>query len=538
MNASPPLAIALLSVSLVACSANLPSQATTAPAAADTAAPKSGGVLNTVGDDLTDFDLSNQGKTIENSRDHGLVYDTLLRFKRGPGAGFVSQILQPRLAERWEVSTDGRAFTYYLHRGAKFADIPPVNGRELTAADVKWSMEYYSRTGEMKDKKLPPSQMAPLYEGLEGIDTPDPYTVRVRFKEAFAPFPNYSASQWMPIAAREVFEADGNLSKRLIGSGPYTLDLQNSQKDNRWVFTKNANYWGPKPYLDSIRRLIIPDDSTRQAAFLVKQVDILPIAGNYLSAVDVQKANPAAVMVVNLNPSPRNLFLSQKSLPLQDIRVRKAISLGFDKDEYNTVWSGGKGAWGLTGSFPGLFTDAEAHEMLKFDPEQAKRLLADAGYGGGLKLTMMPLSGTGVAEQLIQAQMKRIGIDITFVVLPREQNRAKLYVGDFDMVPQGDGGINDADFDGLQYSYYSESPQNWSVIKDPDLDKLVVAQRREADPGKRRDAQRAVVKRINDMAWNPGGTFAAKVVFAQPYVKNYAPHFAIGEDDAYAWLDK
>ncbi len=530
-----PVAVALLGACLLACSAPQPGPA--APTG-DTIAPKAGGVLSTIGEDLTDFDLSNQGKTIENSRDHGLVYETLLRFNRGPNVAFVSQVLQPRLAERWEVSADGRAFTYHLRRGVKFANIPPANGRELTAADVKWSMEYYSRTGELQDKKLNPSQMAPLFEGLDGVETPDPYTVRVRFKEPFAPFPNYSASQWMPIAAREVFEADGNLSKRLIGTGPYILDLQNSQKDSRWSFTKNPSYWGPKPHLDGIRRLIIPDESTRQAAFLVKQIDILAAPGNYTSALDIKKNNPDATMVVNLNPGHRNLFLSQKSVPLQDIRVRRAISLGLDREEYDNVWSGGKGAWALTGSFPGLFSDGEAHELLKFDPEQAKRLLAEAGYGSGLKLTIMPLNSTGIPEQLIQAQLKRIGIDATFVILPREQNRAKLYVGDFDIVVQGDGGINDADFDGLQYSYYSGSPQNWAIIKDVELDKVVVAQRREADPAKRREAQRAVVKRIHEMSWNPGGIFAAKVVFWHPYVKNYAPHFAVGEDDAYVWLDK
>lgn len=526
---------AVAGLALVACSAP---QTPAGSGGADPGAPKSGGILNTIGDDLTDFDLSNQGKTIENSRDHGLVYDTLLRFKRGPDIDFVSQILQPRLAERWEVSPDGKSFTYYLHRGARFANVAPVNARELTSADVKWSMEYYSRTGEFADKKLNPSQMAPLFEGLDGVETPDPYTVRVRFKDGFAPFPNYSASQWMPIAAHEVFEADGNLTKQLVGSGPYILDLANSQKGSVWVFTRNPNYWGPKPYLDGIRRLVITDESTKAAAFMVKQVDILAVTGNYAAALDIKKNNPDATMAVNLNPGHRHLFLSQKSVPLQDIRVRRAISLGFDRDEYNNVWSGGKGAWAMTGSFPGLMTDAEAHEMLKYDPEQAKRLLAEAGYGGGLKLTMMPLAAPGIPEQLLQAQMKRIGIEVSFVVLPREQNRAKLYVGDFDMVSQGDGGINDADFDGLQYSYHSTSPQNWSVIKDSELDKLVVAQRRESDPAKRREAQRAVVKRIHEMSWNPGGIFAAKIQLWHPYVKNFAPHFAVGEDDAYAWLDK
>jgi len=526
-------------LALLACTAP---QAVQAPSGGEVDAPKFGGVLNTVGQDFSDFDMVYQGRTVENVRDHGLVYDRLLAYKKGPGVEFVSQILEPELAERWEVSSDARVFTYYLRPGVKFADVPPVNGRELASADVKWSMEYYSRTGEYKDKKLPISQIEALYEGLDAIETPDRSTVRVRFKEPFAPFLNYSASQWMPIAARETFKADESPPRiaTLVGTGPYIIDTKNSLKDNRWVFTKHPTYWGgPKPYLDSIRRLIIPDESTRKAAFQTKQIDILASSGQYQSAQEIKQNNPEAIKQQALNPGHRNLFISQlRPGPTQDIRVRRAISLAMDRDEYNKVWSEGNGTWALTGSFPGLFTDAEAHEMLKYDPEQAKRLLAEAGYASGLKLEFLPPAAVDPSEELIQAQLKRVGIDVFFTIAPREQNRARLYAGEFDLRLVGGGSTGDGDFDSYQFAYHSASPQNWSQIRDPELDKLVVAQRREADPQKRRETQRAVVRRINDMAWNPGYIFAPTVVFSHPYVKNFGPHWTVGEQEATVWLDK
>ena len=537
----PPKFALLLSLGLecllVACGPTQQAAPQDTRPAADT--PKKGGVLNTVGDDFSDFDLVYQGKTIENGRDHGLVYDTLLRFKRGPGAEYVSQILQPSLAEKWEVSADARTFTYHLRKGVKFADVTPVNGRELTSADVKWSMEYYSRTGEFADKKYAASQMQPQYESLQGIDTPDKYTVQVRFKEPFAPFMNYSASQWMPIAAKETFKADENLPRiaTLVGTGPYIYDLANSQKDSRFVFKKNPTYWGTPPYLDGIRRLVVPDESTRVAAFATKQTDIIAPA-TYKVAAGVKQANPQAMLAESLDPYAWTMFTSQKrGGALADIRVRRAISLAMDRNEFNQVVSGGKGAWALTGSWPGLFTDTEAREMLKYDPEQAKKLLAEAGYGNGLKLEYLLVATDQVTDELFQAQVKRVGIDAQFQILPREQNRAKLYVGDYDVTRIGASG-GDADFDARLFSFYGAASQNWAVIQDTELDKLILAQRREGDPQKRRDVQRAVVKRLTEMAWSPAYAFPVKTMLWHPYVKNYGPHFTVGEDDAFVWLDK
>ena len=156
--------------------------------------PKHGGVLNVrVNNDPFDWDLSYVGKSTPNGYGQVMGYNSLLGFEFGPDVKYEELILRPELAERWEVSPDAKAFTFYLRRGVKFANMPPVNGRELTSKDVKWSYEYWSRTGEFKDKKLPQGQLESFFEGLEAIETPDDYTVVVRFKEPFAPFLNYAA---------------------------------------------------------------------------------------------------------------------------------------------------------------------------------------------------------------------------------------------------------------------------------------------------------------------------------------------------------
>src|SRR5207249_8200426 len=117
-----------------------------------------------------------------------LARSSVLRFKTGPDVPYDALILEPALAEKWEASSDARTYTFTIRKGMKWPDIPPLSGREFTAADVKWSYEYYSRTGELKDKGLPPANLSALFEGLDRVDTSDPYTVVVRFKDPFAPF--------------------------------------------------------------------------------------------------------------------------------------------------------------------------------------------------------------------------------------------------------------------------------------------------------------------------------------------------------------
>jgi hypothetical protein len=171
---------AITGFGLVACG-RPNSQSSSSTASSGT--PKSGGIARLrVTNDPFDWDMSFAGKSIPNDYGQDLAYDSLLAFKHGPGIDFGASILQPNLAEKWE-TPDAITYTFHLRQGVKFANLPPVNGRELTSADIKWSYEYWSRTGQFKDKQLPPSQYASYFEGITGIQTPDPYTVVVTFAQ-------------------------------------------------------------------------------------------------------------------------------------------------------------------------------------------------------------------------------------------------------------------------------------------------------------------------------------------------------------------
>ena len=272
--------------------------------------PKYGGTFNFREDpDPFNFDIS-YSKSNPNDNAMALTYDSLLDFKMGPAYPYTHWELEPALAERWEVSPDAKSFTFKLRQGAKFHNLPPVNGREVTSSDVKFTVEYRTRSGEVKDKKLPQGEMDYMFEGLERIDTPDRYTVAFHFKDPFVPFVNYAASDWNQIMPREVYDAEGHFQDTMIGTGPFYLDRAASQKGTRWVFKKNPDYWETgKPYVDEIRWLIIPDSSSTYAAFQTKQLDMLwGILSN--DAREVRKANPNVSTEKTLVPIAQQLYPS------------------------------------------------------------------------------------------------------------------------------------------------------------------------------------------------------------------------------------
>src|SRR5207302_11049520 len=123
-------------------------------------------------------------------------------------------------------------------------------------------------------------QFDAMFEGMTGIETPDPYTAVVKFKDPFVPFVAYAASDYNPIVPHEIFDQDGHLHDKIAGTGAFQLDTVNTQKGTRCVWKKNANYWQPgKPYLDQVRWVVVPDDAAAIAAFQSKQVDQLESSG-------------------------------------------------------------------------------------------------------------------------------------------------------------------------------------------------------------------------------------------------------------------
>lgn len=471
----------------------------------------------------------------------GYPLDRLLAWKTGPDVKYTDFVIQPSLAERWE-TPDAQTYTFHLRPGVKFANLAPVNGRDLTTADVKWTLEFLSRTGSAASLKPAPS--AAMFEGLDTVETPDPSTVVVHFKEPFAPFINTIALEYSGILPPEVANLDGGYERHVIGTGPWQLDPSSSQPGLRWVYKKNPTYFREGlPYLDQITQLIIPDDATANAAFQTKQVDYLDYTGLTEDLVgQLKRAVPSAVVFDYLSTEGKHLYINVSKPPLDDVRVRRAFMLCIDRDAMIKALSGGKGEWAVAGGMPGLFTPEEVHQMLPFDPAQAKQLMSAAGYANGLDLTAMypgQKYGQELIDQwqLIQSQVKKAGINLTLQsVDPTEESNRKR-TGDFqlEMTPK----MLEGDLDETVYTvFYSKSAGNYSRIKNPTLDQLVLAQRREPDQAKRREIWRQLARAVAEGAWSTALYYSTHYQIWQPYLRDYYPSLGHrGWPLTQSWID-
>lgn len=538
------LTVLLTAVVVAGCSA--PAQP--ASPAGETGGPRPGGALSLrITNDPYDWDLSYVGKSVPMNDMQSQLNASLLGFKAGPEIERNDLILRPEVAERWEISPDARSFTFHLRKGARFVDLPPVAGREVTSADVKWSYEYYSRTGQFKEKKLPTGQFEWFFEGLDAVETPDRYTAVVKFKAPFVPFISYAGSDFNAVVPREIYDEDGHHKDRVAGAGPFYLDTEASQKGTRWVFRKNANYWEEgKPHLDEVRWLTLPEEATAIAAFQTKQVDRLKNSDlTPRSVEDLKRTVPSAVFHEYLFPGGYHVYLQTLRPPLDKVEVRKAISLAIDRDELSRTLHGKVYPPAPPSALLGLFSEAEARKLVRHDVDEAKRLLTQAGYPNGLDLQWEYSMADGeqrvASLQLMQAQLKRAGINVTLKVFEQSDWSKNRKAKDFTINLLGStcGGQQDEQDIPLYGCYFSKNKANYGGVNDPTLDRLLISQRQETDPEKRREIQRLAVRRVVERALGFDLYYPPEWEVWHPHLKNYAPNAGSkGPNLVHAWLEK
>lgn len=496
------------------------------------AKPTSGGVLRVHERlDPFDWDITFTGATTPNTRGIRGAYDTLLDFKSSPEVNFSEIVLMPGLAEKWESGADGKTFTFHLNKNARWANLPPVNGRALTSADVKWGLEYLARIGPFSGNKPSKSFVDWAYAGIAAVETPDPATTVVRFNEPNGAFLGIQATaKYAAIMPKEILEKDGNFKDQMAGSGPFQLDAAASQKGTRWVFKKNANYYRDgQPYLDEIRWLVLPEESTAHAAFKTQQVDLLDLGVEPDRAAILKKDNPNAVAYRYVEPAPNQFFWNVTKAPMSDVRVRKAVQLSINRDEFVQTFAGGEGAWGLSGAIGGLFSESELKSIIKYDPNEAKRLLGDAGFPTGLKIDQLyaPERGARYVEelQLLQAQLKKTGIDMQLVAVARNDQSLAFRTGDFQTTSVSNANFAGDIGDWIYSLYMPNSVQNFNKVNDPGLTEILTKLGAEPDPAKRKELVRQGAKYIYENALGLAIYHSTAYQFWQPQVKGFAPNY-------------
>ena len=451
----------------------------------------------------------------------GLTSNRLLRHAFADEAtGYNDLTLKGDLAESWQGSPDQRVWTFKLRQGVKWQNVPPLKGRELTAADVKYCFEAYAKEGVQTF----------TFQEIEGMETPDAHTLRVHLKTPNALFPQNVAEPVAVIFSREVLEEDGDLKKRLIGTGPYILS-EHTRKV-RVVLKRNPDYFDTgRPYVDEYVILSTPDSATRTAAFRTGQSDFLVLQSP--SEVEaVRKSNPTAVVQALPFPmAPFGVALAQDRPPFNDVRVRRALSMAIDRQkQVDTVFEGhGIVGWGV----PYIYyedtspTAAQLGPYWQYRPAEAKRLLAEAGHPNGFETTLFyyeyfPQMTSQI--QLVQQDLKKnLNINVKISKLDYTTYYGRYVEGKWDGMAWGFQSGHAVGLDERTYVFmHSKSTKNFFKVNDPVIDELTVKLRQTPDRAEQRATARRIADREHDQAlrmWMPWGTIFA---LFQPHLRNVA----------------
>jgi len=380
-------------------------------------------------------------------------------------AGPTDMNLKGDLAESWTSSPDARVWTFKLRQGVKWHNVPPLNGRELVAADVKYCFEAYAKEGVQSF----------TFQEVEGIETPDKHTVRIHLKTPNVFFAQNVAEPITVMFAREVLEEDGDLKKRFIGTGPYML--KEHTRKVRVVLARNPDYWDKgRPYVDEYVILSTPDAATRMAAFRTGQSDFMWLASP--SEVEtVRKTNPNAVVQSYHNTlTPFGVAVAQDKPPFNDLRVRRAVSMAIDRQKQaDTVFEGhGIIGWGVPYIY---YTDkqptlGQLGPWWQYRPAEAKKLLAEAGHPNGFETTLFyyeyfPQMTSQV--QLVQQDLKRnLNINVKITKLDYTTYYGRYVESKWDGMAWGFQSGHAVGLDERTYQYmHSKSTKNFFRVNDP-----------------------------------------------------------------------
>jgi peptide/nickel transport system substrate-binding protein len=473
----------------------------------------------------------------------GLVHNRLVRYRfTDEATGTNDLTLVGDLAESWEANSDSRVWTFKLRHGVKWQSVAPLNGRELVAADVKYCFEAYAKEGVQSF----------TFREIEGMETPDKYTLRIHLKTPNVLFAHNLAEPIAVIFSREVLEEDGDLKKRVIGTGPYLL--KEHTRKVRIVLARNPDYFDKgRPYLDEYTILSTPDAATRLAAFRSGQSDIIWQASP-AEVETVRKTNPAALIQAYANTlAPFGLALAQDKPPFNDVKVRRAISMAIDRQkQVDTVFEGhGIPGWGV----PYIYyqdkppTLAQLGPWVQYRPAEAKKLLSEAGHPNGFETTLFyyeyfPQMTSQV--QLVQQDLKRnLNINVKITKMDYTTYYGRYVESKWEGMSWGFQSGHAVGLDERTYHYlHSKSTKNFFRVNDPTIDELVSKLRQTPDRAEQRVVTKKIVDREFDQVLRMWMPYDNGFLAFQPHLRNIGAG-ALRRSDGYgsptlarAWLDK
>ena len=512
-------------------------------------APRRGGTLSVRGWDPPHFDpyLTLNYKT---QVAYSFTHSRLVRHRAGPGVTPGSFPIEGDLAESWTQPTD-TTWVFKLRRGVRWHPKPPVNGRELSADDVVYSVERF--------RTVKGNANAFMLSAVERAEAVDRHTVKFTLREPFAWFLDaLAAPMALAIVPRECVDQYGDLKKAeaVIGTGPWMLERYDPNV--RLVFTRHPQYFvAGQPYADRVEMVVDEDNASRMSAFLSGKYDIgweLPGIINRVDWTQMKDALAQRRPGLRTVEAPTNVvtrvIMRTDRAPFSDARVRQAISLAIDRKAQVDAVLEGHGV--DNGAVPVALRDwalpvgqlGEGARFYTHDPAQARRLLASAGHPRGFATTLDFHSyGSTIlvdSMQLILKDLKAVGIDARLNQKEYGAYVATVAVGKYDAMAFGPQQPF-LDPDGFLTSAYApDSSRNVGHVNDPVVTDLLVRQRRTADAGRRREVLNELQRYLAVQLYYVPVPSALAVFVWDGALKNYGPNlgYDFGGRLQAAWLDR
>lgn len=514
-----------------------PTPVVLAPTPVPATGARYGGVLTIVNPDPPTFFDMHQGTRIDMSIPFRNVYSALLR--RDPLD--TSKII-PELAEGWEVSPDGTTYTLRIRQGVRWHD-----GQPVTTEDVAYSL--------MRMAHPPKGVVSPrgqgLLEGLVTAEAAGPGAVRLKLEAPSSSFLSRVATDWVLVMPKHTIEKYGDMKQVVNGSGPFRFVRYNPGVSVE--LTKNKDYFvKERPYVDAIVVYIIPDAGTGFAALRSGRVLMSTIGSRALTEAQLRivKAQLSDKITVEQYASFTRWILipNMRVKPWQDVRVRRAVDLAVDRQAYLKL-----SQLNIVGGYfhPNTKWGVPTQDLLKqpgFRPDkaqdlaEAKRLMAEAGYAGGLDVPVTCRRGTDceVYAPVLKTQLAQIGINATLVPYEAVVLVQRFEKGDFSLALYGAGVVLD-DPDAILFEQYvSNGARNYGKFVDKDVDAWAKEQSRILNEQQRLEIVRKIDQRLTEQR-------ALPTLFWVDYVRAYwksvrgvrhGPGLWVDENMEYAWLSQ
>ncbi len=412
--------------------------------------------------------------------------------------------LVPGLAESWTVGRDGLSYTFKLRRGVRFHDGTPFN-----AEAVKFSFERQILP-EHPFNKLGKYPFASFNFGtIKSVEAVDEHTVQFVMKEPRASFltimAGASANIVSPTAVRK-WGAD--YPNHPVGTGPFRF--VSWDRGQRIVLEKNPDYWkGPVKVERVIVRPIV-EDQARLTELLTGNLDLaVNLPPDFIAQLE---NHPKITVLRGQGAHVWYLGINNQKKPLDDRRVRQAMNYAVNKDAIVRDVLKGTGLVSAGPVLPGTWGAEPGLKPYPYDPERARKLLAEAGHAGGFSTTLwVPESGSGMQSPVamatvIQSNLKAVGINVALQTMEWGAFLAKLRTKEQDLFALSwAAGNEDPDlvvYPLLHSSQWTPGGPNRALYKNVRLDDLLQQARLVTDQAKRaelyRQAQRILV---DDPPW-------------------------------------